>query len=288
MFMAATAVSNIIGAPLSTSLLQLDGLFGFRGWQILFIVQGVPAILIGLWALRYLTDRPEKATWLSVEERVHLVRVLDAERAAKEATGGMSLWRGLTDRRVLMITALCFCLVSGNFGVVFWMPQIIKAFGGLSDLQVGMLTTLPYVLAVVAMIWWAHRSDRAGERRWHLALAALFGSLCLSASALASTPTLSFIALCGATVGIWSMFGVFWALPSDFLSGTAAAAGFALINSFGTLGGFVGPFLVGLVRAHTGSFSAALLLLAAFVMGAAILAALLRREEPRLRPAVVG
>jgi MFS transporter, ACS family, tartrate transporter len=285
LFMSSTAISNVIGAPLSTSLLALDGWLGLRGWQILFIVEGVPSILVGFWVLSYMTDRPEDAHWLAEEEKSWLSRVIALERTRKEALTPTTLLQGLTDRRVLLITALCFCLVSGNFGVVFWMPQIIKAFGGISNMQVGALTALPYALAMVAMVWWGRRSDRRSERKWHLAAAALVGSIGLAASAMAPTPTLSYIALCVATVGIWSMFGVFWATPSDFLSGTAAAAGFALINSFGTLGGFSGPFLVGFVRERTGSFSASLMVLAAFVLAAAVLSALLKDEWRRLAPA---
>ena len=142
---------------------------------------------------------------------------------------------------------------------------------------------MPYALAIAAMVWWGRRSDRTGERKWHLATAALLGAAGLAASAVVPTATLSYLALCAATIGIWSMFGVFWATPSDFLSGTAAAAGFALINSFGTLGGFSGPFLVGFVRERTGSFSASLLVLAGFVLAAAALAAILKDEWRRLQ-----
>jgi MFS transporter, ACS family, tartrate transporter len=285
LFMSSTAISNMIGAPLSTSLLALDGWLGLRGWQILFIVEGVPSILVGFWVLSYMTERPEEAHWLAPEEKGWLTRVLALERARKEALTPTSLLRGLTDRRVLLITVLCFCLVSGNFGVVFWMPQIIKAFGGISNMQVGLLTAISYALAMIAMVWWGHHSDRTGERKWHLAAAALVGAFGLAASAVAPTPTLSYLALCIATIGIWSMFGVFWATPSDFLSGTAAAAGLALVNSFGTLGGFSGPFLVGFVRERTSSFSASLLVLAGFVLAAAALSAVLRDEWRRLQPA---
>ena len=283
LFMSSTAISNMIGAPLSTSLLALDGWFGLRGWQILFIVEGVPSILVGFWVLSYMTDRPEEAHWLAEEEKNWLMRVLSLERTKKEALTPTSLLQGLTDRRVLLITVLCFCLVSGNFGVVFWMPQIIKSFGGISNMQVGILTSVPYALAIAAMVWWGRRSDRTGERKWHLAAAALLGAAGLAASAVVPTATLSYLALCAATIGIWSMFGVFWATPSDFLSGTAAAAGFALINSFGTLGGFSGPFLVGFVRERTGSFSASLLVLAGFVLAAAALASILKDEWRRLQ-----
>ena len=278
-FMTATAISNIIGAPLSTSLLELDGLFGFRGWQTLFILEGLPSIVMGFVVLFYLTDRPEQATWLDAEEKGWLTRTLAAERADKEqASGRMTMVQGLINPYVLMIALLCFFLVSGNFGVVFWLPQIIKAFGGLSNMQVGLLTTIPYILAIFAMVWWGHHSDRTGDRKWHLAIAALVGAAGLAGSALLTNPVASFVALCVAAVGIWSMFGVFWAVPADYLSGLAAASGFAVINSIGTLGGFAGPFLVGFVREKTGTFSASLLVLAGFVLVAALLAALLRRQ----------
>jgi nitrate/nitrite transporter NarK len=277
--MTATTISNIVGAPLSTSLLGLDGMFGFRGWQLMFLVEGVPSIIMGFVVLWYLTDRPEQATWLADDEKAWLIRTLAAERATKEELSGrMTLRLGLISPRVLLIALLCFFLVSGNFGVVFWLPQIIKGFGGLSNMQVGLLATVPYILAAFAMVWWGHRSDRTGDRKWHLTIAALVGAAGLAGGAILTDPTMSFIALCVAAVGIWSMFGVFWAVPADFLSGVAAAGGFALINSIGTLGGFAGPFLVGFVRERTGTFSASLLVLAAFVLVAALLAATLRTQ----------
>ena len=191
----------------------------------------------------------------------------------------MTLRMGLTNPRILLIALLCFFLVSGNFGVVFWMPQIIKALGDLSIMQVGVLTTIPYIAAVIAMVWWGHHSDRSGDRKWHLAIAALVGSAGLAASAVSPNPLLSFVALCVAAVGIWSMFGVFWAMPADLLSSTAAAGGFALINSIGTLGGFSGPFLIGFVRERTGTFTASLLILAGFVLIAALISALLPQRR---------
>jgi D-galactonate transporter len=280
-FMTATAISNVIGAPLSTSLLSLDGLFGFRGWQILFILEGLPSIVMGFLVLRFLTDQPDKAAWLEEDERLWLARTLAAERTAREALGPHDLRGGLTDPRVLMITLLCFFLVSGNFGVVFWLPQIIKSLGDLTNMQVGLVTAVPYLLAAFAMVWWGHRSDRVADRKWHLAGAAVVGAVGLAASAWFANPYLSFVALCVSAVGIWSMFGVFWAIPADFLSGTAAAGGFALINSVGNLGGFTGPFLVGLIRDRTGSFSAPLLVLSGFVFAAAVLAASLRVNARR-------
>lgn len=284
-FMTATAISNLVAAPLSTSILALDGWFGLAGWQLLFVIEGIPAVFFGLLVFHHMADRPQAADWLSEREKIWLAGVLANERTAKEADQHMTLKRGLLHPRVLAITMLCFCQMAGNFGVVFWMPQIIKAFGGLSNTETGLLTAIPYLFAMIAMVWWARRSDRRQDRKWHLTVSALLGAVGLAASALAPTPLLSFLALCAATVGIWSMFGVFWAIPGDFLCGTAAASGFALISSFGTLGGFTGPYLVGYVREKTGSFSASLLALAGFLLGAAFISALLRDEGRRLQPA---
>jgi MFS transporter, ACS family, tartrate transporter len=276
LFMTATAISNIVGAPLSSWLIGFDGVFGLRGWQLMFVLEGIPSVLIGIAALFYLVDRPAQASWLAEDEKAWLHRELAAETAAKEqASGHMTLRMGLTSPRVLLITLLCFFLVSGNFGVVFWMPQIIKGLGNLTIMQVGLLTMIPYAAAVVAMVWWGRRSDRTGDRKWHLAIAAVVGAVGLAVSAVPDNPVLSFVALCVAAAGIWSMFGVFWAVPADFLSGTAAAGGFALINSFGTLGGFLGPFLVGFVKQHTGSFTGSLLVLAGFTLMAAVISATL-------------
>ncbi|MGD0026249.1 MAG: MFS transporter, partial [Xanthobacteraceae bacterium] len=192
-FMTATAISNIIGAPLSTGLLGLDGLYGFHGWQLLFILEGVPSIIMGFVVLRYLNNKPEEATWLAPDEKTWLARVLSAESTAREETSGrMTLRLGLTNPRVLLIALLCFFLVAGNFGVVFWLPQIIKAFGGMSNMEVGLLTAVPYILAAFAMVWWGRHSDRTGDRKWHLVIAALIGSAGLAASAVSTDPMLSF------------------------------------------------------------------------------------------------
>jgi ACS family tartrate transporter-like MFS transporter len=191
------------------------------------------------------------------------------------------LKEGLLDIRVLLVTALCYFLIVGNFGVVFWLPQIIKSLGNLSISQVGLLTTIPYLFACAAMIAWGAHSDETGDRKWHLAAGALVGALGLIGSAMAAWSVASFVGLCIAAIGIWSMFGVFWALPSDFLSKRAAAGGFALINSVGTFGGFCGPFIVGYVRERTGTFTASLLVLAASLLVCAVIAAFLRNEWKR-------
>ncbi len=278
-FMTATAIANIVSPPLSFALMNLDGWFGLHGWQVMFLLEGVPAVLLGFVVLFFLTDRPEDATWLGREERDWLVSTMASEHAAIGAKGGHTTRHGLTDLRVLHIAVLGFCFVSGMFSVIFWLPQIVKSFGQQSNLQVGFLTALPYLLAVFAMVYWGRHSDRTQDRKWHLAAAAVVASGGLAGSALAGTPILSFIGLCVGTVGLFSMFGVFWALPAEILTGSAAAAGFALINSISTLGGFCGPYLFGFVRERTQSFTASLLVLAGFIFASAVLACFLRRGD---------
>jgi MFS transporter, ACS family, tartrate transporter len=281
-YMSNTAIANIIGGPLAAWIMtSFDGAFGLRGWQMLFIIEGIPSIIIGFGVLIWLTEKPSEATWLEPDEKKWLQATLDAEVAAQGARAATSLRQGFLDSRVLLITALCFFLVVGNFGIVFWLPQIIKGFGNLTIGEVGLLTAIPYILACIGMIAWGMHSDRTGDRKWHLVGGALLGAAGLIGSVLAPTPVISFIGLCIGAMGIWSMFGIFWALPSDFLSGVAAAGGLALINSFGTFGGFCGPYIVGFVRERTGSFSASILVLAGSAIICAILASCLRNEWRR-------
>jgi MFS transporter, ACS family, tartrate transporter len=280
--MSHTAIANIIGGPLAAWLMEsLDGAFGLRGWQMLFIAEGVPSILVGILVLFVMTEKPEEATWLNTNERRWIENALQTEISAQGSRAATTLRQGFTDGRVLLIMVLCFFLVLSNFGIVFWLPQVIKNFGGLSNMQVGLLTAVPYILACVAMIAWGYHSDRTGDRKWHLFIGGIVGAAGLAASAYAPNPTLAFLGLCIGAMGIWSMFGVFWATPADFLSGMAAAGGLALINSFGTLGGFVGPFVFGFVRDQTGSFTASLLTLAASGVIAGLLALALKNEWRR-------
>ena len=281
-YMSNTAIANILGGPLAAWLMtSFDGAFGLRGWQMLFIIEGLPSVIFGVLALFWMTERPRDASWLSSSEKVWLEQTLDSETKAQGARALSGLKEGLLDIRVILITALCYFLIVGNFGVVFWLPQIIKSLGNLSITQVGLLTSIPYIFACAAMIAWGAHSDRTGDRKWHLAAGALVGALGLTQAALTTHPVFAFIGLCIAAIGIWSMFGVFWALPSDFLSGRAAAGGLALINSVGTFGGFCGPFIVGYVRERTGTFTASLLVLATSLLICAVIASFLRNEWRR-------
>ncbi|MDF1503387.1 MFS transporter [Roseisolibacter sp. H3M3-2] len=286
LFMTSTAMAGVVGGPLSGALLTLDGAAGLAGWQWLFLVEGIPAVLLGLVVLRYLPDGPHEARWLDDGERAWLVARLEAERAATEARRRFTLGEALTDGRVLGLGLLYFCIIVGLYGIGFWLPQILSGLAGRGAVTLGLLSALPYVVAAVGMVLIARHSDRTGERRLHVALPALVGAVGLAASAAATSPLALVAAICVAALGIWGALGTFWTLPTAFLTGRAAAGAIALINAVGNLGGFVSPYLVGLVRGSSTGFVGALAMLAAFLAGASVLALLLahRAAPPALAP----
>ncbi len=271
----ATAAAVVIGAPLSGLILQMDGVLGLPGWKWVFILEGLPAVVMGFASLRLLTDKPADATWLEPSERVALAAQLEREHRATGAHGVSSLGAALSSPGVWALSILYFCIGFGFFGITLWLPQIIKQMSGLSTTEVSFVATIPFVLAAGAMVLNARHSDRTGERRWHLAGSLIVGAAGLVGSGLAGNPVVAFICICVAAIGMWSSIGVFWSVPTVFLSGPAAAAGLALINSVGGLGGFVGPYVIGLVRQLTPDFSVALLVMGCSVCIAAILAATL-------------
>jgi ACS family tartrate transporter-like MFS transporter len=281
LFMVAVPLATVIGGPVSGALLELHGLWGLKGWQWLFIIEGLPAVLLGVVVLFFLDDRPEGARWLTDEERQALSAMLAAEAKATREVGYASLGQALTRPRVLVLGLLYFCIAFGLYGIGFWMPQVIQIFG-LTPLKIGFLTAIPYLFAALAMVLWGANSDRTGERIWHVALPLLLAALAFAWSAMTLPLGLTMVALTLATVGIHAVVGTFWSLPTAILTGTGAAAGIALVNSMGNLGGFAGPFIVGAIRQATGSFNAALWFLAgALLLGALI--ALLFGQAQRAR-----
>jgi ACS family tartrate transporter-like MFS transporter len=270
LFMAAVPLATVVGGPVSGALLELHGLGGLKGWQWLFIVEGLPAVLLGVVALKFLTDRPEHADWLTKAERQALAATLAAEAKATRKIGYAGLGQALTRPRVLVLGLLYFCIAFGLYGIGFWMPQVIQTFG-LAPLKIGFLTAIPYLIAAIAMVIWGWHSDRTGERTLHVALPLLLGGVAFAWSAYTGPLWLTMVALTLATLGIYAVVGTFWSLPTAILTGTGAAAGIALVNSMGNLGGFAGPTVVGVMRQATGSFTAALLFLAgALLLGALI------------------
>ena len=260
-FAIAVPVSTVIGAPVSGLLLGLDGALGLKGWQWLFIVEGIPSVLLGVITWFYLTDKPERADWLSAEQKTWLANKLDAEVAAKQAAKHMTLGQALSSPKVIMLSLIYFGFVSALYGMQFWLPQIVKAFG-LSNAQTGFVTAIPYVFGTAAMILWARHSDAKRERVFHVGAPFFLTAIGLAASSFTSDPTTTMILLTVTAIGMFCVFGVFWALPTAWLSGTAAAGAIALINSIGNLAGFGGPYLIGWVKEATGSTSNGLLVLA--------------------------
>jgi D-galactonate transporter len=265
-FMAAIPMSTVIGAPLSSFILDsADGAFGLQGWQWLFIVEAVPALILAGVVLFYLTDLPSQANWLAPDEREWLVDRLAAERAQREAAEHFSFWQALRDMRVLALALVYFGMVATNYGLGFWLPQIVKNFG-LTIIETGLVTMIPYLVGAVSMVWWGRNSDRRMERKWHAALAALVAALGIGLSTVFGDPVLKVICLSVAAAGVFGVLPVFWTLPTAFLSGTAAAGGIALINALGNLSGFGAPFAMGLIKEATGSFDGGLLLIAALAI----------------------
>src|SRR5437870_113891 len=276
-FMTATAISGIVGGPLSGVLFTLDGVAGLAGWQWIFIAEGIPSIVIGITTLFFLTDYPAAAKWLSTEERSYLDATMRAEKNDIVGRGHVSLWHALLHPKVWQLSLLSFTLLVGMYSISFWLPQIVKSFSGRDNVEVAFLSAIPYVAAAIAMVLVSAHSDSKQERCMHIAFAALVGAAGLAASAIVQAPIPGLIALSGAAVGVFSAIPVFWSLPTAFLTGTPAAGAIALINSLGNLGGFAGPYLIGRVRDVTGGFTGSLLAIAGLLVGSAALAVRLRR-----------
>jgi len=264
LFVTAVAVSGVIGNPLSGWIMQsLDGRQGWHGWQWLFLLEGLPAVALGFATLWWLDDRSADARWLSVEEK----RVLAANLAADDAhKTELTALAGLRDRRVWLLAAIYFCLVSGLYGVNFWLPTIVKGLGIDDVVTIGFVSALPWAAAALTMTAVGHSADRRRERRYHIAVPALLGAIGLAASVpLAGHPVAAVCALSLGTCGLLSAIPLTWSLATAFLGGAAAASGIALLNSFGNLSGFAMPYLIGYLRDTTGSTDPGLYVLAVFL-----------------------
>jgi ACS family tartrate transporter-like MFS transporter len=272
LFMTATAMAGVVGGPISGALLEMDGIGGLAGWQWLFLLEGLPAVALGFVVLAVMTDRPEQARWLEAHERSWLAARIAAEHESVAARHGTGLRLAFAQPRVWSLGVLYFALVLSIYGVSLWLPQIVAGLASMSAFTVGLVTAVPYLVASIGMVVVGRHSDRTGERRWHIAGPALVGALGFAASASFEHPALALASLSLAALGIWSALGPFWTLPPSFLAGTAAAGGIALINSVGNLGGFAGPYALGLLKQATGGFRAGLWLLALSLLVVAALA----------------
>ena len=266
-FMTATLIAGVIGGPLSGALLSFHG-FGLAGWQWLFLLEGLPAVVLGLFVLKFLTERPEEAMWLSDAERATLVACLSEDSRAQPAE---TTARALSNRRTWLLAVVYFTIPVTLYGIGFWLPQMLKTASGGSDLTVGLLSAVPYTAGAIAMVIAGRHSDRTGERRWHVVIAALIGAAGLAASTLSTGVVWSLVTLSIAMVGLASMFGPFWALTTSTMGGVGAAASIALVNSVGNTGGFVGPYLLGALNDATGSFALGLSAIAAMLAAGGLL-----------------
>lgn len=281
LFMTATALAGVIGGPVSGALLALDGAGGLRGWQWLFLLEGLPAIVLGVVVFMWLPERPSDAKWLDPAEREWLTGRLSAEAAAVDPSTHATFGRALRSGRLWLLAGLYFTIIISFYGVSFWLPQILQSLSGMSDLRVTFLSALPYLVAAIGMVVIARRSDRTGQRAGLVAASALVAVCGFAAAALVTSPTASLIALSVAALGTWGTLGPFWTMPAAFLRGAAAAGGIAAINSVGNIGGFVGPYAVGYVRQATGDFAAGLWVMAGSMAVAAALAGVVGRDSVR-------
>jgi ACS family tartrate transporter-like MFS transporter len=272
----AVPVSNALASAISGAILEMDGIGGLRGWQWVFILEAMPAVLLAFVVLRQMTDRPAAAAWLDDREKAWLESELAAERSAVQAGGHLSVRKALTHPRVLMLSLMYMTSVTASYGIVFFLPQIVKGFGQ-SNVMTGLLTAIPYTIGVLGLLAWGWSSDRHHERRWHLAAAMAVAAVGLFGVAWLGQSYWALAAMSVATIGLYGSRPCFWPMPSMFLTGAAAAGGIALINSLGNLGGYVGPFIVGWIKDSTKSFEMGLYFLAACALASAVITAFAAR-----------
>lgn len=270
LFMTAVPVSGIIGGPLSGWIMkQMPGVMGYAGWQWMFLIEAIPSVLLGIVVLVYLQDRIADAKWLTAPERDTLGKLMQVEESAKAAHGPIGM---LANPKIWLMAAIYFCLVMGLYGISFWLPTLIQATGVKDAFDIGLLSALPYIAAMLIMVPVSLSSDKQSERRWHVAIPAALGGLGLVASTLfQGNTTLAMISLTVATVGIITSLPLFWSLPTAILGGTAAAAGIALINSLGNLAGYVSPTIVGWLKDKTADSATGMMVLAASLVLGAVL-----------------
>jgi MFS transporter, ACS family, tartrate transporter len=257
-FLIGLPIAVAAGAPISTTLLGLDGMFGLRGWQIMYIAEAVPTVVIGIVTLFVLTDRPEQAKFLTADERSWLATKLASERKAKEDLRTFTLWQALYNPKVLLLALNYLGIVTASLGMLIFIPQIIKSLGNYDNMTVGWLTMIPYICGGIGMVVWGRISDRMNERRWNLLAACVVSTLGLVMAGMTMGTWWALVGMSIAAIGFYGSKGPFFAMPPIFLSGTALAGGIAWINSIGNLGGFFGPLYVGVMKDATGSFAGGL------------------------------
>ena len=282
MFMMAIPTSNMVGAAISAALMRIDWL-GLNGWRWLLILEGLPTVVLGVVAFFYLTDRPKDARWLAEDERTWISSELERERERKKAAQKLSTLEALRHPQVILLALACFCYITNSVGLSSWLPTIVRRISGLSTTQVILISGIPWLCAIPVMFLTAWHSDKTRERRWHTAIPLFVVGIALSLSiAAGNNLVLAIAAFSAATMALYSFPSPFWALPTLFLSGPAAAASIALINATGNLGGFAGPYLIGYLADITGGYTAGLMyLISCGVLASGLILSLrTTRQEP--------
>ncbi|GBG56818.1 MFS transporter [Sporomusaceae bacterium FL31] len=272
-------VAAIIGSPLAGWLLGVP-LFGLKGWQVLFFVEAIPAVLFGIILLYWLSDWPKDAKWLTQEEKQMLTEQYEQEIAAKNSAKKYTVWQAFHDKEVLKLCLIYFMWITGFWGFNFWMPTVLKAVSGWSNAAIGWIIVIPMTITLIAFILVGNSSSRTGEKRWHVAIPMFIGAVGMGLGPFVSDPFISLVLVCISAIGVYVGMGVWWTYPTSFLSGPAAAGAVGLINSVGNTGGWVGPYLTGFIKDLTGSFQWAYLYLAFSLMVAGLLILTLRKNLP--------
>lgn len=276
-FQMASPIAVAIGSPISGMLLGMDGILEMKGWQWLFLIEGIPAIVLGFLCFKFLVDSPRKANWLTKEEQEWLTAKIESENKQKDL-GHLKFGQLFSKPQFIMQVVVYFCIVIGLYGVSFWLPQIIKSTSASSNLVVSFLSAVPSIFAAAAIFFVAKSSQKTGENKLHAAIPLIIGGIGLLISAFTANPVISLLALAIASAGIQASIPPFWGFPSKLFVGAAAAGAIATINSFGNLGGFVGPYVVGYLRESTGLMQAGLVFLACVLFLGALITFFLKTK----------
>ena len=283
-FTVALPLAVAAGAPLSTSIIVgMDKIWGFAGWQWMFIAEAIPTVIVGFVFFFFVTDRPHQAHWLNDDERSWLATTLDEERKLIEGKRKVSLWQSFYEPKVLILTLNYFGIVTASLGLLLFLPQMVKQLG-LTTMEVGWVSMIPYLFGALSMVTWGWISDRIGERRWNLFAACIVAAVGLAFAGMTIGTPWAVVGMTLATIGLYGSKGPFWTLPSMILTGSAAASGIAWINGLGNLGGFFGPTAVGWIKTLTGSYESGLYLLAGLAVMSAVTTLWLNFERPVTQP----
>ena len=286
-FTLALPLAVALGAPMSTGLMELNGVLGLAGWKWMYLAEAVPTVLVGILAFFYLTDRPAEARWLAPNERAWLGDTIAEENRRIDAHRKIGVLQSFWDAKVLLMALNYFGIVTASLGLLIFLPQIVKQLG-FTNMQVGWATMVPYLCGAISMAVWGWISDRMGERRWNLFWACVVSTVGLVMCGVFVGTLWSLIGMCIAAIGLYGTKGAFWSMPPAILTGAAAASGIAWINSIGNLGGFFGPSIVGWVRQETGSFAGGLYALAAFAFVSAVVSAFWLQTPRRTSDELAG